>query len=202
MTNPQDTIARLRIRLGEALRLDYGRATDRDWSALLAIACDLEVALGDAEAALSVPNHSSVGREELARIIDPDAWHEKLPTDGLAQHWHARRKKALAKADAILALLRSVPAGVSEDGIAIVPMSFVQGVIDDFRGRAATSRNNLDGYSQSAWMWEAAADVLEKRTMVKARSRDLTVQRRRVWNDELKIFEHVEGNTGSKEPEQ
>ncbi|UIJ43744.1 hypothetical protein LZK98_11645 [Sphingomonas cannabina] len=48
---------------------------------------------------------AGVGREEeIARIIDPDAWHEALPTDGLG-HWHGRRKRALTKVDAILALL-------------------------------------------------------------------------------------------------
>lgn len=46
----------------------------------------------------------STDREAVARIIDPDAWHETLPTDGCGQHWMGRRKKALAKADAILAL--------------------------------------------------------------------------------------------------
>ena len=46
-------------------------------------------------------------REQIARIIDPDAWHHTLPTDGCGQHWMGRRKKALAKADAIMA--RSPP---------------------------------------------------------------------------------------------
>jgi hypothetical protein len=46
-------------------------------------------------------------RERIARIIDPDAWHETLRTDGCGEYWMGRRAKALAKADAILASLPS-----------------------------------------------------------------------------------------------
>jgi hypothetical protein len=40
--------------------------------------------------------------EAVARIIDPDAWHEKLPTDGLAATWICRRNKAREKARAAI----------------------------------------------------------------------------------------------------
>lgn len=43
-------------------------------------------------------------REAIARIIDSDAWHETLPTDGCGAYWIARRNNAKAKADSILAL--------------------------------------------------------------------------------------------------
>lgn len=44
--------------------------------------------------------------EKLARIIDPDAWHETLPTDGCGVYWIGRRNKAKATARAVLEALR------------------------------------------------------------------------------------------------
>lgn len=43
--------------------------------------------------------------EKVAIVVDPDAWHEKLPKDGLALYWMDRRNKARAKAKAILELV-------------------------------------------------------------------------------------------------
>lgn len=34
----------------------------------------------------------------IAKIIDPDAWHETLPTDGCGVYWIGRRNDARAKA--------------------------------------------------------------------------------------------------------
>jgi len=50
-------------------------------------------------------------RETMARIIDPDAWHETLPADGCGEYWIGRRNKAKTKADAIIAALAPEPAG-------------------------------------------------------------------------------------------
>lgn len=46
----------------------------------------------------------ATSREAAARIVDPDAWHETLPTDGCGPYWIGRRNKARTKAHAILAL--------------------------------------------------------------------------------------------------
>lgn len=43
-------------------------------------------------------------REKMARIIDPDAWHDTLQEDGLGNYWISRRHTARQKVDAILAL--------------------------------------------------------------------------------------------------
>lgn len=40
--------------------------------------------------------------ETAARIVDPDAWHEKAPADGCSEFWSGRRSKAREKAKAIL----------------------------------------------------------------------------------------------------
>jgi hypothetical protein len=68
-------------------------------------------------------------RETIARIIDPDAWHDTLPTDGYGLYWMDRRKKVLAKADAILASLRTIPKEVEGE---ITGTLF--GPEDDLRG--------------------------------------------------------------------
>lgn len=43
--------------------------------------------------------------EDVAKIIDPDAWHDTLPADGCGAYWSMRRMKALSKAEMILAAL-------------------------------------------------------------------------------------------------
>lgn len=43
--------------------------------------------------------------EVVARIIDPDAWHEALPADGCGAYWIGRRNKARTNAQAILQAL-------------------------------------------------------------------------------------------------
>lgn len=53
--------------------------------------------------------------EELARIIDPDAWHETLPTDGCGVYWALRRLKVRAQARAILTALRDDSGPLSRD---------------------------------------------------------------------------------------
>jgi len=40
--------------------------------------------------------------DALAKIIDPDAWHETLPADGCGVYWIGRRNEARAKAEAII----------------------------------------------------------------------------------------------------
>ena len=40
--------------------------------------------------------------ETAARVIDPDAWHEKTPDDGCSEYWSGRRGKAMDKARTIL----------------------------------------------------------------------------------------------------
>lgn len=53
-------------------------------------------------------------REAVARIVDPDAWHESLPTDGCGVYWIGRRNDARTKADAILALSPITPASYAD----------------------------------------------------------------------------------------
>lgn len=43
--------------------------------------------------------------DAAARIIDPDAWHETLPTDGCGAYWMGRRNNARQKAEAVRALI-------------------------------------------------------------------------------------------------
>lgn len=43
--------------------------------------------------------------DAVAKLIDPDAWHETLPTDGCGAYWMGRRNKARAQAHAIHALI-------------------------------------------------------------------------------------------------
>lgn len=43
--------------------------------------------------------------DDIAKIIDPDAWHETLPTDGCGAYWIGRRNNARAKARAVIATL-------------------------------------------------------------------------------------------------
>jgi hypothetical protein len=43
--------------------------------------------------------------ELVARIIDPDAWHEKLPADGCGVYWSNRRASAKQKAQSIVAAM-------------------------------------------------------------------------------------------------
>lgn len=43
--------------------------------------------------------------DAVARIIDPDAWHESLPTDGCGAYWISRRNDARRKAKAVRALM-------------------------------------------------------------------------------------------------
>lgn len=45
--------------------------------------------------------------ERVAKIIDPDAWHETLPTDGLGAYWIDRRGKAREQARAVLSAIQS-----------------------------------------------------------------------------------------------
>lgn len=40
--------------------------------------------------------------DDIAKIIDPDAWHDTLPTDGCGVYWIGRRNDARAKANAII----------------------------------------------------------------------------------------------------
>lgn len=49
--------------------------------------------------------------EAVARVFDPDAWHEGLRTDGLGAYWHDRRAKALSKAQAAIAALDAARGG-------------------------------------------------------------------------------------------
>lgn len=57
---------------------------------------------------------SDAGEAAVAKIIDPDAWHETLPTDGCGVYWIGRRNKARDQANAIRQLL-SDPNGVLEN---------------------------------------------------------------------------------------
>ena len=67
------------------------------------------------------PVASTSEREEIARIIDPDAWHDNLPEDGLGVWWITRRNKAREQADRILALRPSpAPALPAEKRICTV----------------------------------------------------------------------------------
>lgn len=52
----------------------------------------------------------AVERDTIAKIIDPDAWHETLPTDGCGVYWIGRRNKARRQAEDIIDVLRLVPA--------------------------------------------------------------------------------------------
>lgn len=75
--------------------------------------------------------HTDMGglarREQIARIIDPDAWHPMLKADGCGVHWHVRRNKALTKADDIEAL--SIPQGLGE-GLVLVPREPTEAMLE------------------------------------------------------------------------
>lgn len=50
----------------------------------------------------SVPSAVSGQCERIAKIIDPDAWHDTLPQDGCAPYWMKRRNDARMKAQTII----------------------------------------------------------------------------------------------------
>lgn len=43
----------------------------------------------------------------IAKIIDPDAWHETLPTDGCGAYWIGRRNDARGKANQVVDALQN-----------------------------------------------------------------------------------------------
>ena len=56
--------------------------------------------------------------ERAARIIDPDAWHETLPTDGCGVYWIDRRNKARRKAQELQPLVQEAVGGWRDIGSA------------------------------------------------------------------------------------
>jgi hypothetical protein len=82
--------------------------------------CDCEAAISARAAVVEEGRREAAA---IARIIDPDAWHPLLKEDGCGAHWHGRRAKALAKADAILALTPVEGVGVA-GGDVYVPGKF------------------------------------------------------------------------------
>lgn len=58
------------------------------------------------------------GVEDIAKIIDPDAWHETLPTDGCGVYWLGRRNDARSKAKlAMQDIVARLEKGQAVDGV-------------------------------------------------------------------------------------
>lgn len=51
----------------------------------------------------------------VAKIIDPDAWHDKLREDGCGAYWHGRRGKARDKAEKALEWYQSAVSAMREN---------------------------------------------------------------------------------------
>ncbi|UKK84769.1 hypothetical protein L7H23_01300 [Sphingopyxis sp. BSN-002] len=93
-------------------------------------------------------------RDAVAKIIDPDAWHETLPTDGCGAYWVGRRNKARERAKAIAAAMVA-PAANSE---------FVQRLRDEADLCAK------DGADDVFELLHGAIDEIERLTAVVARA--------------------------------
>lgn len=63
--------------------------------------------------------------DKIAEIVDPDAFHPLLKTDGLGAHWHARRAVARKKAEKVL------EAGATDASSLIKENAYLRSVLEE-----------------------------------------------------------------------
>jgi hypothetical protein len=131
-----------------------------------------------AAAALATPAEvqQGVALDDIAKVIDPDAWHETLPTDACGAYWTSRRIAARVKAEAILALFATPQQGQEVEALREA-LGYVRSELALFAACCAVSNKVNDtfvGTETKAKEWVAYINDALAQSPSKARTaRDL-----------------------------